>query len=266
LLNETIEFEAHVVIQTADRAFAVVEQVARARRPCGLTDIASASGLDKSTASRMLAFLDARGLLERDASSKRYTVGPALMSLAAVVIGGSGLPQIAQPHLDRLRDESGETVSLHVRSGHERVCVAGAASRTVLQRVLTIGEPVALWSGPTSKMILACLEPADRADVLALAEAAGVSTASLARELDAARRRGYIITVGDRTPGVGAVSVPVLGPAGVAGALTAAGPAERWTRKRMRAFAPDLVATATRLSAQLGGPAPVTIPDAEVDP
>jgi len=249
------------VIQTADRAFAVVEQVARAGRPCGLTDIASASGLDKSTASRMLAFLDARGLLERDASSKRYTVGPALMSLAAVVIGGSGLPQVAQPHLDRLRDESGETVSLHLRSGYERVCVAGAASRAVLQRVLTIGEPVPLWSGPTSKMILARLGPADRAEVLAVAEAAGVGVTSLARELDRARRRGFIVAVGDRTPGVGAVSAPVRGPSGMVGALTAAGPAERWTKKRMGAFAPHLVATATRLSAELGGPAGLMTPD-----
>jgi DNA-binding IclR family transcriptional regulator len=261
LLNETIGFEGHAVIQTADRAFAVVEQVARAGRPCGLTDIASASGLDKSTASRMLAFLDARGLLERDATSKRYTVGPALMSLAAVVIGSAGLPGAAQPHLDRLRDDSGETASLHLRSGHERVCVAGAASRAVLQRVLTVGEPVPLWSGPTSKMILACLEPGDRADMLAVAQAAGVGVATLARELDRARRRGFVVAVGDRTPGVGAVSVPVIGPGGVVGALTVAGPAERWTRKRMGAFAPHLVATAARLSAELGGPGALTVTD-----
>jgi DNA-binding IclR family transcriptional regulator len=244
--------------QTADRAFQVVEQVARARAPCALTDVASASGLDKSTTSRMLSFLQARGLLERDDEHKRYTVGPALVSLAAVVIGGSGLHQAAQPELDRLRDESGETISLHVRSGHERVCVAGAASRAAVQRVLTLGEPIALWSGPSSKMICALLEPEERAAVLSLAQQAGADIRALTRELDRARRRGFIVAVGDRTPGVGAVSAPVFGSAGVIGAMTAAGPAERWTRKRMGAFAPNLIAAADRVSTKLGGGAGLT--------
>lgn len=245
--------------QTAERAFQVVEHVARAPAPCGLAEVASASGLDKSTAARMLAYLERRTLVQRDLDTKRYSVGPGLVSLAAVVIGGSGLPTAAQPHLERLRDESGETLSLHVRSGHERVCVAGAESPAVLRRVLTIGEPVPLWSGPTGKTILAFLPDGDQAEVLALARAQlgeDAAADALRKALKALARRGHVIAIGDRTPGVGAVSVPVYGPGGVIGAVTAAGPVQRWTAARMRAFVPVLSQAAREISAKLGGTGP----------
>ena len=245
--------------QTAERAFQVVEHVARAPAPCGLAEVASASGLDKSTAARMLAYLERRTLVQRDLDTKRYSVGPGLVSLAAVVIGGSGLPTAAQPHLEQLRDESGETLSLHVRSGHERVCVAGAESPAVLRRVLTIGEPVPLWSGPTGKTILAFLPDGDQAEVLALARAQlgdDAAADALRQALRALARRGHVIAIGDRTPGVGAVSVPVYGPGGVIGAVTAAGPAQRWTGGSMRAFVPRLSQAAREISAKLGGTGP----------
>ncbi len=245
--------------QTAERAFQVVEHVARAPAPCGLAEVALASGLDKSTAARMLAYLERRTLVQRDLDSKRYSVGPGLVSLAAVVIGGSGLPNAAQPHLEQLRDECGETLSLHVRSGHERVCVAGAESPAVLRRVLTIGEPVALWSGPTGKTILAFLPAREQADVLALARARlgdDAAADSLVKTLKALARRGHLVAIGDRTPGVGAVSVPVYGPGGVVAAVTAAGPAQRWTAASMRAFVPRLSQAAREISAKLGGTGP----------
>jgi IclR family transcriptional regulator, acetate operon repressor len=245
--------------QTAERAFQVVEHVARAPAPCGLAEVALASGLDKSTAARMLAYLERRTLVQRDVDSKRYSVGPGLVSLAAVVIGGSGLPAAAQTHLEQLRDECGETLSLHVRNGHERVCVAGAESRAVLRRVLTIGEPVALWIGPTGKTILAFMPAEEQAAVIGLARAQlddDAAVEALVDTLKALGRRGYALAVGDRTPGVGAVSVPVYGPAGVVGAVTAAGPAERWTAARMRGFAARLQQAAREISARLGGAAP----------
>jgi DNA-binding IclR family transcriptional regulator len=242
--------------QTAERSFRLVECVARAEGPCGLVELASLADLDKSTAARLLANLEDRGLLRRDGASRRYSVGPALVSLGAIVTRRADLPKLARSHLDALRDESGETVSLHIRAGDERVCVAGAESRHAVQRVLTIGEPVALWEGPTGKAILACLAGEDRAGVLRSAAAAGHSTGALGEQIARGARDGFIISVGDRTPGVGAVSAPVFDRAGVVGAITIAGPSERWSRARMRAFAPRLRLATGVLSAELGGSFP----------
>ncbi len=186
--------------QTAQRSFRLVECVARAENPCGLVELAARAELDKSTAARLLADLEERGMLRRDGASRRYTVGPALVSLGAIVTRRADLPALARRHLEALRDESGETVSLHIRAGEERVCVAGAESRHVVRRVLTIGEPVALWEGPTGKVILAFLAGDDRASVLRSAQASGCSPETLAGPLERAARDGVLISVGDRTP------------------------------------------------------------------
>jgi IclR family acetate operon transcriptional repressor len=244
------------VSQTAERSFRLVECVARAERPCGLVELASLAHLDKSTAARLLANLEERGLLRRDQASRRYSVGPVLVSLGAIVTRKADLPRIARPHLDSLRDESEETVSLHIRAGDERVCVAGAESRHVVQRVLAIGEPVALWEGPTGKVILAFLTGEDRAAVLRRAQAAGFSAHALAEPLSSAARDGWIISVGDRTPGVGALSAPLFEAAGVVGSITVAGPVERWSREKMTPFAGRLRAAAAEISGELGGRVP----------
>ena len=107
--------------------------------------------------------------------------------------------------------------------------------------------------------ILAFLPAVEQAEVLALARAQLADEAAidaLVAALEALARRGHVVAIGDRTPGVGAVSVPVYGPGGVVGAVTAAGPAERWTAARMRAFAPRLQQAAREISAKLGGSGP----------
>jgi DNA-binding IclR family transcriptional regulator len=241
--------------KTAERTLTLMDQVARAEEPCGLVELASRADLDKSTAARLLGYLEERGLLKRDAASKRYSVGPALVSFAAVVIRGSDLPHLAQPHLVSLRDASEETVSLHVRAGDERVCVAGAESLQPLRRVLTVGEPVALWSGPTGKVIFAFLSEGECEALRRRARAAGIAAEPLDTHLREAREAGWLSTVGDRTAGVAALSAPVFDQHGVVGSLTVAGPAERWTSERMAGFAPTLLAAAGTLSAEVGAEA-----------
>jgi DNA-binding IclR family transcriptional regulator len=241
------------VSAVAERAFSILEQVARSEQPLGLMELATRLDTDKSAAQRSLAFLEERGMLRRDGGSKKYRIGPGLLSLSAIAIRKADLPQVAQPYLVRLRDLTGETVSLHVRVGDERVCIAGAESAHVIQRVLTVGEPVSLCLGPTGKVILAFLEEADRAAIVARAEAA---SPRLEQELARARRDGYLVVTSDRTAGVGAISTPVFDTHGAVAAITIAGPEERLTPMEMERVAGALVEAAAAVSAEIGGTQP----------
>ena len=234
----------------AARAFDVLEQIARSDEPLGLMEVASRLEADKSAAQRTLAFLEARGLLRREAVTKKYRIGPSLLSLAAIAIRSADLPQVAQPYLAALRDLTDETVSLHVRVGDERVCIAGAESSQVIQRVLTIGEPVSLCLGPSGKVILAFLPEHERAAILARA---AVDADAVERDLERARQDGYLVVTSDRTPGVGALSAPILDVSGAVGSITIAGPEDRWTPRAMRRAVGELVAAATAVSAGIGG-------------
>jgi DNA-binding IclR family transcriptional regulator len=238
------------VSQVAERAFSILEQVARSDEPLGLMELAALLDADKSAALRSLTFLEERGLLRRDPRTKKYRVGPGLLSLGAIAIRKADLPQVAQPYLVRLRDLTGETVSLHARVGDERVCIAGAESTHVVQRVLTIGEPVSLCLGPSGKVILAFLSSDDREGIIARA---GADSTVLERELDAARRQGHLIVLSDRTPGVGAISAPVFDAHGAVGSITIAGPEDRWTPTNMKRISETLVEAAAAVSAEIGG-------------
>lgn len=239
--------------QVTARAFSVLEQVARSEEPLGLMDLASRLQLDKSAALRTLAFLEETGMLRRDGSTRKYRIGPGLLSLAAIAIRTADLPHVAQPYLARLRDLTGETVSLHVRVGDERVCIAGAESPQVIQRVLTIGEPVSLCLGPSGKVILAFLPADERAELTARAT---VDADAVEPDLVRARRDGYLIVSSDRTPGVGAISAPIFDTGGVTGSITVAGPEDRWGRRAMTNAAASLVEAATAVSVEMGGVRP----------
>lgn len=242
--------------QTGGRLIEILERVARSSEPLGLMEVAEQTGLDKSTTSRLLSFMHKRQLVVRDPVTRRYTVGPALLSLAAFALQGSDLRRVTRPYLERIRDLTGETVSLHLRVGGERVCVDGVESPHVVRRVLPLGQPIPLYSGPSGKVILAYLPKAEIEKISKSAHLPTEAHAVLARQLDEIARLGFLVAIGDRTAGVGAVSVPLFDPVGPVASITVAGPADRWNLKRLREHAPAIAAMASQISAALGGRRP----------
>lgn len=230
------------------RAFLLLELIARSERPLGLMELVEMTGDDKSTLLRALSTLEDQDLIVRDVHTKKYRKGPSLMFLAAIAMSHADLADLARPHLDSLRDSTEETVSLHLRRGEERVCIAGSASPHVVQRRLMLGEPVPLYLGPSGQVILANLPDRERDSVLVAAAEQGADLEAIAASLETARERGYLITVSNRTSGVGAISTPVFDSLGVVGSLTIAGPEERWTPDHMEEFAEQLLGAARTIS------------------
>lgn len=236
--------------QTAARTLDLLEQIAGSSRPLKLMELAGATGIDKSTAARLLCFLEDRALIQRQPVTKGYGVGPGLLSLSAAAMRSSDLPELAGPDLQSLRDETGETASLHLRVGRQRVCVAGAESRHEVCRVLSLGESLPLCVGPSGKVMLAFLP--DREIRSLITPAACGDRDELLRELQSIRARGAAAVIGDRTPGVGALSVPVFRAGAPVASISVAGPADRWDLDAMRRGEPRVRGVAERLSAALG--------------
>ena len=70
-------------IQSVDRAAILIKAIADSRQPPTVVELAAACGLNRSTAWRLLATLDAHGLIERDPVSQRYSLGYAFLRIAA---------------------------------------------------------------------------------------------------------------------------------------------------------------------------------------
>lgn len=247
-----------IMSKSAEKSLMVLKIVGSSDRPLGLLEIAGLASFDKSTTARLLATLGSMGFVRRDVTSRCYSAGPTLISLASFAMGQLNLVKVAKADLIRLRDLTGETVSLHARQQHYRVCVDGVESLQNIRRAVPWGGQLPLYEGPSGKAITAFLSERDLDDVMRQAEQDGTDRKILDAALEEIRAKGFAMGVGDRTPDIGAISVPIFDREGVVGAITIAGPSDRWTVMRMRSFADEVLRTGKNLSALLGAPMAVT--------
>ncbi len=99
--------------QAVDRAARLLTQVVHAPRPVTFTELVDATGLAKSTTSRLLLALERNGLVRRDEAG-RFRPGAMFARFAWRGGAEAGLTEVAQPYLDRLGEATGETVNLGV--------------------------------------------------------------------------------------------------------------------------------------------------------
>ena len=234
---------------SADKTLDLLEAIADQAEAVGLLELAQAADLDKSTASRHLAGLVERGYVRRDERTRKFSIGDRLLALATTSLQHSTLRSAARAHLESLRDQSGETASLALRVGIERVCIAGAESHHDIRRVVRLGERVPLYEGAGGEAILSVLPPNEVRSVLQSAERAGADLRRLRSGIRRAKETGYAWGIGLRAAGVSTVAVPVSSTsAGPTGAILLAGPDARLTEERIHALAPALLEAASDLS------------------
>jgi DNA-binding IclR family transcriptional regulator len=221
--------------------------------PRTLRWLASASGLPRPTAYRLLVALEGHRLASRDGTGA-FQLGPRLTELAVRAGPAVDLAAVAGPVLTRLHEATGESVQLYVRSGDRRLCVAARNAVTGLLDSVPVGALLPLEVGSGGKVLLAWSPAA--------AQPPGGITAELATELAAVRKRGWAASVAEREVGVASVSAPVLvggtstsTPAGTAtpggellGALCLSGPASRLGQAPGRRLAPQVIEAAAELA------------------
>jgi DNA-binding IclR family transcriptional regulator len=245
------------VSKTVLKALRMLDLIAQADRPVTRRELTELAELDRSTASRLLATLESTGIVWCDPNTARYSVGIKVVSWAGAFLRGTDLRRLAAPLLRELRDDSGETATLHIVTGLDRVCIDGAESPEMIRRVVLLGERVPLYRGTTSKVILAHLDPTAVAQVMERAYADPTTSAELlGAHVAAARRNGYLSLSDDRVAGVASISAPIFEAAEVVGAFTVAGPSNRWSSDRREVFAETLVGIANRVSTSLGSAVP----------
>lgn len=238
--------------QTAARALQLLRAVVESPAPVTLTELQRITGLNKGAVHRLMAELEEQLFVTRDPETRRYVVGSGLVALSARVFRGINIRDAARPVMAAIREATGETVSLHVRHLQHRICIESLASPQPVKRVVPLGEMLPLFAGPTGKAMLAFLPAPEAEAILDWAGAEGQDVPAIRGQLDAIRRDGHLIALGDRTPNVGAMSVPIFTVDGIAASITVSGPGDRFQPEAIEALADEVDAQCARLSAALG--------------
>ena len=239
--------------QAVDRAARLLTEVVHAPGSVTFTELAAATGLAKSTTSRLLLALERNGLIRRDQAG-RFAPGEVFIRFAWRGGAEAGLIEVAQPYLDSLGETTGETINLGVERDGMVEQIAQVDSTYVIGATNWVGRPVPLHCAALGKVLLAhgaAHLPSGRLERRALRTV--TSRTALSAELAAVRERGYAITDGELEPGLVAIAAPVFHDGGaVVAALSVSGPATRLTADRLADVAAECTAQAAALSAALG--------------
>ncbi|WP_167042306.1 IclR family transcriptional regulator [Salinibacterium sp. ZJ454] len=232
-------------MQALERIMALLEVVADSPTPLSATSIAELTDYPLSTVSRLLHQLTDAELLVRPTSEPTYILGSRIIELARRGSDRFNLPVFAQPLLDNLRDSVGETVSLHVKTGDLRVCIASAQSRQPVARIVSVGQTNALLPSATGEVLLASSVPRELDELLA---SQGVADGYRSR-LDAARERGWSIMSDEASVGLTAIAVGITDSHGTTiAALSCSGPSVRFAVEEGSDTFERVVATAREIS------------------
>lgn len=219
------------VVQSVERAFDVLEQMADAGGEVTLTDLSNRTGLPMPTIHRLMRTLVNRGYI-RQQTSRRYALAPRLIRLGD---SASKLLSVwAHAHLADLVDELGETASMALLDGNQVVYVAQAPSRHSMRMFTEVGRRVPPHCTAVGKALLAQL-PADEVRQLLLHTGMPAQTprtltnpGALLHQLSLVQTRGYASDNGEQEIGVKCLAVPIPN-APVLAAISISGPEARLT-------------------------------------
>ncbi|WP_201006878.1 IclR family transcriptional regulator [Paenibacillus glycanilyticus] len=218
-----------------------------------MSEIAEKVGLHKSTVHRMLATLEDRGFVERDPSSERYHLGMRMWELSAHLSSSDDQSVIWQPEMERLRDRLGETVSIYVRDGSERVRIQAVQSNQPVRRVAPVGARLPLYAGASSKVLIAYSDRFVQEQIFGdPAWLLAIDLDQYKQQLEEIAQQGYATSFEEREPGVAALAAPIFNRHGqVAAALSVSGPSSRLTMDTMREYSPVLIEFAKRMGTMI---------------
>jgi len=142
-------------MQSVDRIVTILTVLSGAAKGLGITELFESCDLPKSTLHRTLSSLMENGFVLQDANSKKYRLGPAVLTLGASFLAQNDLRSFARPHLEKLGEEVNETVYLTVLQGETAICVDTFGAARNLNYFVHIGREMPFNTTAAAKVLLA---------------------------------------------------------------------------------------------------------------
>lgn len=244
-------------VQSVARAVRILELLAY-EGELGVTELGRRLGVHKATASRLVATLAERRLVERSPASEKYRLGFGLIHLAGAAIGGLELMHQSRAILEELAELTQETVNLGVLDGEGVVHIDQVAGTRSIVSVSWVGRRTPYHCTSNGKVLLAHLDETERERLLAvplerLTANTIVDPDRLRAQLVEIRSLGYAQTIEELEEGLNAVAAPVRRADGeVVAALSVAGPAFRMRPMELPRIARMTMEAAGVISRRMG--------------
>lgn len=245
-------------VQSVERIFALIEQLAAHPAGASLQRLAQGTGLAKSTVHRLLASLVSLGYVAQDETAGRYRLTLKMFELSSGIVNSMDIMSVAKAHLERLAQRTGEAVHLVIRDGQDIVYIYKTESGP-MRMSSRVGLRSPLYCTGVGKAILATLPTGEVEAVWAnsrpqkLTGRTVTDLPHLQAQLAEVRANGYAIDDEENELGVRCVAVAIPGADGRAEtAFSISGQTPYMTPERIRRIAALALDARTDILAGLG--------------
>jgi DNA-binding IclR family transcriptional regulator len=246
-------------VQALARGVRVLRLFNRERPALTLGDCAGLLELSPPTTYRLLNTLEAERFLDRDPATGTYRLALGVLELLPPLLDGLGVPRLAQPVIDQLAEETGESANLAALERGRVLYLVTASSDRLLRTDTPPGLRLEAHATALGKSLLAQLPDDEARHVLGHEPYRPLTARTLTtwdqvqRELHTIRRRGYALSEGELEQGLSSCAVALPACADRPYAINVSAPASRMPRKLMhQRFAPLLERAANEIADRLG--------------
>ena len=205
-------------IEAIARGLDVLTVFAPGRPVLNLSEVASATGLARPTARRILITLAELGYVRSD--DVGFSLTPRVLELGMAYVCSSNIWELSRPHLTDLSTRVNESCSVAQLDGADVVYVARVAVPKLVALSVTIGTRFPAYATSLGKVLLAGLTPDALETTLSKPSRSPVTAVwtPSRTEIDAAlaevRERGWAITDQQLAPAIRSVAAPIRNGAG----------------------------------------------------
>jgi DNA-binding IclR family transcriptional regulator len=249
------------VVRSVVRALDVLMALSTQNGPVSLADLAKETGLNPSTAFRLLESMRVRGFVRRtDGGGSGYQLDSRVVDLGSAFLRSMSIWDHARDLADQLADDLSETASVGVLDQGRVLYIAIARGQRELGIQSQSGTRHPAYCTALGKVFLADLTWAEAAAILdaepmvRLTPSTIIGKAAMQEELEIIRSRGYSVDDEERNPHVVCIAAPITDHTGrTVAAVSISGPAFRIREQGIENVARRVTERATEASMQMGG-------------
>jgi len=244
-------------VQSLERGLAVIRAFGAEEPELTLSDVARRTGLTRAAARRFLLTLTDLGYVRTD--GKQFALTPRVLDLGYAFLSSLTLPEVAEPHLERLAAELRESSSVSVLDGDDIVYVGRVPTSRIMRVAINVGTRFPAYATSMGRVLLAGLPDdlrrayLERAEIKPLTARAIDNAADLAAELDRVHGQGWALVDQELEEGLRSIAAPIHDAGGrTIAAVNVSAHASRVSAEEIkRTLLPPLLAAAQRIEADL---------------
>lgn len=205
-------------VQSLARGLAVIRCFDHTHQRRTLSDVARATDLTRATARRFLLTLVELGYVATDGST--FWLTPRILELGYSYLSSLSLPEVAQPHLEKLSQRVHESTSVSILDGDDIVYVARVPVSRIMTVGITIGTRFPAYATSMGRVLLAGLTDEEldaylrRIDIQPLTDHAIGTPEDLRAAILSVRENDYCVLDQELEAGLRSMAAPIRDTAG----------------------------------------------------